>query len=138
MRLKNHSVWQRAIQGPLAFFLAPAHRPILMVTGIFLLGISLTIGLASDSHLTPLSPPGTLSDGEGNTDRTTLFVKGKILDIVGELILIVEGMDGTVELRLTEDTVFQSTLHIGDYIVASVSPQGVVRQITVVESQENF
>ena len=106
MRQRNHPVWQPAIQGTRDLFQATSNHLVLTGSGIFLLESCLTIGLASDSHLPLLSPPEMGFDEESNADRTTLFVKGKILDIVDERIVIVEGMDGPVELRLTVDTIF--------------------------------
>jgi hypothetical protein len=138
MGQRNQRVWQNTIKKTRGFLESKTHHPIFIGTGVFLVGSFLTIGLASDSHLPTASPPEMVFDEEIKEDPTTLFVKGKILDIVDELIVLVEGIDGTVELQITEETVFQSTLHIGDHIVASVSPQGNVRKVTVVESKDIF
>lgn len=96
------------------------------------------VSFANETTPPSLSPLERNADEVNEEDLTTLLVRGQIIDIQEKRLVIVESMDGQVELRLTPDTTFKSSIHIGDTIVASVSPQGKVRQITVVETNDKL
>lgn len=99
----------------------------------------LTLSLAQERDKITSPPYSERDSGKiVDEDPSMLFVKGKVLDIMDDRVIIVKGIDGEVKLHLTPDTRFKGSVHIGDHIAATVSPNGNVRQISVIETGDLF